>query len=171
MPRWRTLGAVSLALALAGCVRLPPPSKPAQTAACRVGTAWSTAYARVRRLGDLDAEHVRVLRYQVTAKPKRGRPCGSLTLDKTLIVRRGPGPLRIVEIRDFYAHGRLVADHRAFIGHELTASGVYKARVTLPIPAQTPPGRYQIVSLLYARWGQGAPLLIARAQTRFTVVR
>ncbi len=171
MPRWRTLGAVSLALALADCVRLPPPSNRPQSAACRVGTAWSTAYARVRRLGGLDPGQVQVLRYQVTAEPKSGRPCGSLTLDKRLVLRRGPGPLRMVEIRDFYAHGRRVADHRAFIGHELTTSGVYTARVTLPIPAQAPPGRYEIVSLLYARWGQGAPLLVARTQTRFTVVR
>ncbi len=171
MPRWRTLGAVSLALALAGCVRLPPPSNHPQSAACRVGTAWSTAYARVRRLGGLAPGEVQVLRYQVRAEPALGRPCGSLTLEKKLILRRGPGPLRIVEIRDFYAHGRLVADHRAFIGHELTGSGVYKARVTLPIPAQAPLGRYEIVSLLYARWGKGAPTLIARAQTRFRVAR
>lgn len=171
MLRWRTLGAVSLALALAGCVRLPPPPNHPQNTACRVGTAWSTAYARVRRLGDLAPGKVQVLRYRVRAEPTLGRPCGSLTLDKELIMRRGVGPLRIAEIRDFYTHGRLVADHRAFIGHELAGSGVYKARVTLPIPAQAPPGRYEIVSLLYARWGQGAPSLIARTQTRFRVVR
>ena len=171
MPHSRTLGAASLALALAGCVRVPPPSSHPQSTACRVGTAWSTAYARVRRLGGLAPGQVRILRYRVTAEPALGRPCGSLTLNKKLILRRGKGPLRIVEIRDFYAQGRLVADHRAFIGHELTDSGVYKARVTLPIPAQAPAGRYEIVSLLYARWGHGAPTLIGRAQTRFTVAR
>ena len=169
MPHWHTLGAVSLCLVAVGCVPLPRHSHPASAAGCRVGTAWSTAYARTRILGTLAPGKVRVLRYRLSVSPQRGLPCGSLVLSKELVLRRGAGPLHIVEIRDFYTHGRLVANHRAFIGHELTGSGVYEARVTLPIPSQAPPGRYEVVSLLYARWGKGSPILIARARTRFTV--
>ncbi len=169
MPRWRTLGAVSLVLAAVGCVPLPAHPHRTSAAGCRVGTAWSTAYARTHILGMLAPGEIQVLHYRLLVRPRRGRPCGSLVLTKELALRRGTGPLHIVEIRDFYTHGRLVANHRAFIGHEITGSGVYEARVTLPIPRQAPPGRYEVVSLLYARWGQGSPTLIARARTRFTV--
>ena len=169
MPHWRTLGVVSLILAAAGCVRLPPPPHPASAAGCQVGVAWSTAYARTRVLGALAPGRVRVLRYRLSVHPLRGRPCGSLVLTKTLALRRGAGTLHIVEIRDFYTHGRLVADHRAFIGHEIGTSGVYKARLTLPIPAQAPFGQYVVVSLLYAHWGEGPPMLIARTEARFLV--
>ncbi len=169
MPRWRTLGAVSLVLAAVGCVPLPAHPHRTSTTGCRVGTAWSTAYARTHILGMLAPGEIQVLHYRLSVRPRRGRPCGSLVLTKELALRRGAGPLHIVEIRDFYTHGRLVANHRAFIGHEITGSGVYEARVTLPIPRQAPPGRYEVVSLLYARWGRGSPTLIARARTRFTV--
>ncbi|WP_297394381.1 hypothetical protein [Acidiferrobacter sp.] len=169
MPHWRTLGATSLVLAAIGCVPLPHHPHEASAAGCRVGTAWSTAYARLRILGTLAPGEIQVLRYQLSVRPRRGRPCGSLVLTKDLALQRGAGPLHIVEIRDFYTHGKLVANHRAFIGHEIATSGVYEARVTLPIPGPAPPGRYEVVSLLYARWGLGSPTLIARAKARFTV--
>ncbi len=169
MRHLRTLGAVSFAWILAACVPLPPPPQ-ARAAGCPEATAWSTAYARTRLLGGLGPGTVRVLRYQISVHPREAPPCSSLILTKTLALRRGPGPLQIVEIRSFYRHGRLVATHRARIGHELPDSGVYTARLTLPIPAQAPPGHYKMVSLLYARWGAGgSPTLIARTRTRFAV--
>ncbi|WP_298134473.1 hypothetical protein [Acidiferrobacter sp.] len=134
-----------------------------------MGTAWSTAYARTRILGQLAPGQLRVLHYHLSVHPGRGEPCGSLVLTKNLALQRGPGPLHIVEVRNFYTHGRLVADHRGFIGREITTSGIYQARVTLPIPQQAPPGRYDVVSLLYARWGHGSPALIARASTTFRI--
>lgn len=164
MPRWLTLGVTSLALAAGGCV--PPPAPPVS---CHIGTAWSTAYASSQTLATLAPHQVRVLTYRVTAHPATGRRCGTVTLVKTLTLLRGPGPLRIVELRNFYTRGHLVAVHRSMIGHELAISGRYRARVMLPVPASTPLGRYRVVSELYARWGQGMLHLIAHATTHFTI--
>jgi len=168
MPRWRTLGAVSLAAVLIGCVPLPAPKHP-RAGGCAVGVAWSTAYASAQPLRALPAGHIQVLRYQVSVAPTTGRRCSSLLLTKRLSLLRGTGPLHIVEIRDLYAHGRLIAERRALVGHEIPDSGTYEARLTLPIPASTPFGRYHVVSLLYARWGQGPSFLIARTQTIFSI--
>ncbi|MHB8253511.1 MAG: hypothetical protein ACYDEV_07380 [Acidiferrobacter sp.] len=168
MPHWRTLGAASLAAALVGCVPLTPPRTPT-THGCAVGTAWSTAYAPTHLLGALHADQLHVLSYRMSVAPASGRRCGAFTLTKRLTLLRGAGPLHIVEIRDFYTHGRLVAEHRAFIGHMIPQSGAYKARLTLPIPASAPFGRYRVVSLLYARWGSGPALLVARTQTAFSI--
>jgi len=163
-----TLGAVSLASALIGCVPLPQRGEhPA--ASCTVGTAWSTAYAASRPLESLAPGRVQVLRYRISVHPDRGVPCGQLLLIKHLTILRGDGPLHIAEVRNFYLHGRLVASHRALIGHVLTSSGNYKARLTLPIPGSAPYGRYRMVSLLYARWGTQASRLIAQARTGFMV--
>lgn len=169
MLRWRTLGAVSLAATLIGCVPLPPNTQHPRARICTVGTAWSTAYASTRLLGALPTGQVRVLRYSATVHPDQGRRCGSLLLAKQLTILRGPGPLRLVEVRDFYIHGRLVAQHRAFISRQIPDSGAYKAQLTLPIPGSAPFGRYQVVSLLYARWGAGPSRLLAQARTAFSV--
>lgn len=170
MPRWRTLGAVSLVTTLIGCVPLRPHTRPpSPRRACAVGTAWSTAYASSRLLGALPAGQVRVLQYRLTVRPDQGQPCGSLVLAKQLTILRGPGPLHLVEVRNFYTHGRLVANHRAFIGRQIPDSGAYQAQLTLPIPGSAPFGRYQVVSLLYARWGAGPSRLIAQSRTAFSV--
>ncbi len=165
------LGVASLA-GLAGCAPLAPPRHaPPKTPVCRTATAWSTAYARERALGALPAGHVRVLSYRIGAHPAIGRPCGSLILTKHLTLLRGPGALQVVEVRDFYTHGHLVASHRSVLSHALRASGAYIGRLTLPIPGNAPAGRYEVVSRLYARWGLGPSLLIARASAHFSVAR
>ncbi len=174
MRRWRTLGAVSLTAILIACVPLPPrrvsvPRPSAQTGHCAVATSWSTPYASAHPLGALTAGALRVLAYQISVAPEVGQRCGSLILTKRLTLLRGPGPLHIVEVRDFYRHGRLVAEHRAFVGHDISRSGAYRGQLTLPIPPSAPFGHYRIVSLLYARWAKGPPLLIARSQTRFAI--
>ncbi|MDA8389871.1 MAG: hypothetical protein M0Z76_03915 [Gammaproteobacteria bacterium] len=165
MPHWRALGAVSLGL-LTGCVRLPPP--PGQ---CVVATAWSTAYARQHILATLAPGQIRVLHYTVIANPARGRPCGTITLHKQLAVMRGRGDLHIAEVRDFYHGHLLVAVHTAHIGARLSSSGRYTSDVTLPIPGNAPLGHYTVISLLYARWGDGPPILLARSRTHFLVTR
>jgi hypothetical protein len=169
MPRWLTLGAVSLSTTLIGCVPLTSHPGQASSHKCAVGTAWSTAYAATHPLGALAADQIRVLRYRVTVHPDHGTPCGSLVLAKHLTILRGPGPLRIVEVRNFYRRGHLVANHRAFISRQIPSSGTYTAQLTLPIPASAPFGHYHVVSLLYARWGAGSAHLIAKARTRFSV--
>ena len=168
MPRWLTLGAVSLTATLMGCVPLKSPLHTAP-GICAVGTAWSTAYASAHLLGSLAPSHLRILAYRISVSPSTGKRCGSLILIKRLTLLRGTGDLHIVEVRDFYTHGQLVAEHRAFVGHELPDSGAYQARLTLPIPASAPFGHYRVVSLLYARWGQGPAQLIARTQTLFAI--
>lgn len=166
MPRWLTLGAISLIVAAGGCARLPAPPL-----ACRIGTTWSTTYASSQTLATLGPDQIRVLSYHVVARPSTGRRCGTVTLVKSLTVLRGPGALHIIELRHFYTRGRLVAVHRSRIGHELTLSGHYRARVTLPVPASAPLGSYRVVSDLYARWGTATPTLIAQTTTHFTIRR
>ncbi len=166
MPRWRMLGAASLGL-LTGCVRLPPPA-----GQCHVATAWATAYARARVLAVLPPGQIRVIRYAVTAGPPvRGHLCGTITLHKGLTFLRGQGDLHVAEVRDFYRGARLVAVHTARIGAQLPISGRYTSTVTLPIPGNAPLGRYTVTSALYARWGHGAPLLLAQSKTHFVVIR
>ncbi len=174
MPRWRTLGAVSLTALLIGCVPLPPRHVPqarpaARTGRCALATSWSTPYASAHPLGALAPRELHVLAYRISVAPEVGRRCGQLLLTKRLTLLRGPGPLHIVEVRDFYRHGRLVAEHRGFVGRDIPASGAYRGQLTLPIPSSAPFGHYRIVSLLYARWAKGPPLLIARSQTRFAI--
>lgn len=174
MPHWRTLGAVSLTALLISCVPLPPrhvrPPRPtARTGGCALATSWSTPYAAAHPLGTLAPGELRVLAYRISVTPEAGHRCGSLILTKHLTLLRGPGPLHIVEVRDFYRRGRLVAEHRGFVGRDIPASGVYRGQLTLPIPPSAPFGRYRVVSLLYARWAKGPPLLIARTQTRFAI--
>ncbi|MDA8360867.1 MAG: hypothetical protein M0Z44_02545 [Gammaproteobacteria bacterium] len=165
MRHWRALGAISLGL-LSGCVRLPPP--PGQ---CTVATAWSTAYARQRILAPLAPQQIRIIHYSVFAHPARGPLCGTITLHKRLSVMRGPGDLHIAEVRDFYHGDVLVAVHTARIGAQVSGSGRYTADVTLPIPGNAPLGRYTVVSLLYARWGNGPPTRLASSRTHFQVIR
>lgn len=173
MPRWHTLGAVSFAAILIGCVPLPPrrvPQQPlAKTGSCALATSWSTPYASTRPLGTLAPGTLRVLAYRISIAPAVGHRCGSLVLTKRLTLLRGPGPLHIVEVRDFYTRGRLVAEHRGFVGRDITASGAYRGQLTLPVPPSAPFGHYRIVSLLYARWAKGPPSLIARSETRFAL--
>ncbi len=175
MPHWRTLGAVSLTTLLIGCVPLPPrhvpPSRPlARTGRCALATSWSTPYASTHLLGTLAPGKLRVLAYRISVAPEAGHRCGSLILTKHLTLLRGPGPLHIVELRDFYKRDRLVAERRSFVGRDIPTSGVYRGQLTLPIPPSAPFGHYRVVSLLYARWAKGPPLLIARTQTRFAIV-
>lgn len=174
MPHWRTLGAVSLTAILIGCVPLPPrrvatPKPSAKAGRCALATSWSTPYASAHPLGALAAGRLRVLAYRISVAPKVGQRCGSLILTKRLTLLRGPGPLHIVEVRDFYRGGRLVAEHRGFVGRDIRSSGAYRGQLTLPIPPSAPFGHYHIVSLLYARWAKGPPLLIARSETRFAI--
>ncbi|HUW97225.1 MAG TPA: hypothetical protein VMV40_00065 [Acidiferrobacter sp.] len=168
MPRWLTLGAISLAAVLAGCT--PPPSaQRAVVGRCHAGAGWSMAYVSLSPLGALPARHVQALRYWITVTPTIGRRCGSFLLTKHLTLLRGPGSLHITEVRDFYAHGQLIAEHRASVGREIRHSGTYEGRLSLPIPMSTPFGRYRVVSLLYGRWGRRAPFLIARTQATFAI--
>lgn len=174
MQRWRTLGAVSLIAVLIGCVPLPPrratrPAPSPRAGHCALATSWSTPYASAHPLGALAPETLRILAYHVSVAPETGRRCGSLILTKRLTLLRGPGPLHMVEVRDFYMQGRLVAEHRGFVGRDIRRSGAYKGQVALPIPSSAPFGRYRIVSLLYARWAKGPAQLVARSQTRFAI--
>lgn len=166
MRHLRTLGAISLIVITVACA-------PLTATTCTTGdVSTSTRYTRLSLLPALAHNTIHINTFRVSAAPLDGYRCGWIVLTKHLTLLRGSGPIQIIEIRNFYTHGRLVAVHKKIISNELPISGRYRARVRLPIPPQTPYGRYHIVSLLYVRLKPNTtPILVARANTTFSVVR
>ncbi len=109
--------------------------------------------------------------YRWTADSVQLTPCSLLGIKKELTLQREAKPQGVLkEVREFYAQdGTLIVRNSEDVTKQLTRSGQYAGRVTLPIPGTAPPGHYRIVSRLMLEHGDKV-IPLAQATINFEVV-
>jgi hypothetical protein len=111
--------------------------------------------------------------YKMEFKPRYGRPCTTLTVQKEVIVLRSPDDVFLTELREVYAEdGTLITTHIQDISDQVKKSGNYVATTPLPIPKGAPDGKYRVVSkLMQERRAERKPAIpIARAEGYFYIL-
>jgi hypothetical protein len=164
-------------LLITGCATVLLPSNCTQMGA---ETASQSRYQPSRGTTEAETAHKPLPRgslavarvYRLSVNPDKVSPCRYLSIEKELYLQRASGNgFTIEEVRDIYsASGVLIATKSENLTAQLRESGFYSASASLPIPEQTPTGSYRIASRIVLRAKGGEPIVLARADTRFTVL-
>jgi hypothetical protein len=111
--------------------------------------------------------------YQLSLNTERPRPCSYVKINKELVLVRRDNPGVIFEeTREFFAaDGTRIAVKTETLTEQLRQSGRYAASVPLPIPKNTPSGKYRLVSTLTLKFrGAAKPVALATAAASFEVM-
>lgn len=111
--------------------------------------------------------------YAIEPDAPEARPCSNLAIKKKLFLQRQDDPdLVLREISEFYAEdGTLITTHNQVVTEQIQRTGYYVAHNPLPIPEDTPPGRYQLVTkLVLSKKGRKTPFLLASKKTEYRIL-
>lgn len=169
---------VSGAVLFTSCATLFPESCE-QFEERRKQTNYATEYrleSSVNRTADVKAlgkgELAAARAYKLRLDTERPRPCSHLKIQKEFIlVRRDNLGLTFEETREFFAeNGTRIAVKNEVLTDQLRQSGRYIASVPLPIPKNSPPGKYRLTSTLTLKMkGSTKAITLAKAAATFQV--
>jgi hypothetical protein len=173
-PRHRLLIVVIATMLSGGCSTFAPSSDCKQFDEQRKQARYSTEYRfkhgeESKPFGH--QEFAVVALYQIKISPQHARHCSHITIDKELaLVRRDHADIVLEETREIFSStGARIATKTEVLSQQLRKSGRYIASIPLPIPRNAPAGKYNVVSRLTVRMGNGKPVMIARADADFEV--
>jgi hypothetical protein len=167
-----SLTVVLIAALSSGCAMFAPSSDCKQFDEQRRQMRYSTEYRFERDEEPKpfgNQEFAVVTLYQLKISPQRARYCSHITIDKELaLVRRENTDIVFEETREIFSGtGARIATKTEVV--QLRKNGRYAASVPLPIPRNAPAGKYNVVSRLMVRMGNGKSVMIARADADFEV--
>lgn len=111
--------------------------------------------------------------YAIEPNMAETRPCSNLTIKKRLFLQKKDDPDFVLsEISEFYAEdGTLITTNHQAITEQIQRTGFYMAHDRLPIPEDTPPGRYQLVTkLVLTKKGRKRAFLLGSTKTEYRIL-